>query len=78
MRMYKRYSGRRSVRSYRRPSTRGAKAHYVAKRTYRKAVRLPKRVLAKKYANTVGQIVYKSGRSRPSRGRRKRRGYRRY
>lgn len=50
---------------------RGLRAKRVARRAYRKARRLPKRILAKKYANAVGQIVFKSGRSRPSSGRRR-------
>jgi len=53
----------------------GRRARNVARKVYRRAIRTPKRILAKKYANTVGQIVRrKRGRSvRPSRGFRRRR-----
>lgn len=59
----------------------GRKAGKVARAVYRKARRMPKRVLAKKYANAVGQIVRKKPGKRvaPSRGRgfrRKRKAYR--
>lgn len=53
----------------------GTKARQIARRVYRKARRMPKKVLAKKYANTVGQIVKrKPGRRvKPSHGRSRRR-----
>ena len=48
----------------------GYQASKIAKRTYRKALKMSKRRLAKKYANTVGQIVRKKKgrRTKPSRG----------
>lgn len=49
---------------------RGRIAHKAARRAYRKMRRKPKMVVVKKYANTVGQIAYKSGKSRPSHRRR--------
>lgn len=65
----------------RRSSARGRLAKRIARQKYRQYRRMPKRKLAKKYANTVGQIVYKSRNTRPSRGRfasRFRRNYKRY
>ena len=62
----------------------GRQAKKVSKRVYRKALKTPKKILAKKYANTVGQIVRrkKGKRTKPSRGFRKkttrRRSKRRY
>jgi len=55
---------------------RGKLAKIKARKAYKRAIRLPKRVIAKKYANTVGQIVAKNGRRRPSHGRRGRKGRR--
>lgn len=45
-------------------------ARRIARKTFRKAIRTPKRILAKKYANTIGQIVRRKRgrRTRPSRG----------
>lgn len=73
---YKRYRTRRRLsglhgqrlhRFRSRKFRRKARAARVAsRRAYRKAVRLPKRLLAKTYANTVGQIAFKRGRTRPS------------
>lgn len=54
--------GRKSTRSL----SRGRRANRIARRTFRKVLRLPKRVVAKKYANTAGQIAFRSRRSRPS------------
>lgn len=58
----------------------GRQAKTTAKKTYRKAMRMPKRKLAKKYSNTVGQIVRrKPGRkTAPSRGYKRRGRRRRY
>lgn len=56
----------------------GRKARKISRKVFRKAMRTPKRVLAKKYANTVGQIVRRKPgrRTKPSHGwRRKRRRY---
>lgn len=55
-----------------RETRRGRMAHFASRRAYRRMRRLPRRVVAKAYANTVGQIVYRSGRMRPSHSRRTR------
>lgn len=48
----------------------GTKARKVSRAVYRKARKMPKKALAKKYANAVGQIVRRKPgkRVRPSRG----------
>lgn len=51
-------------------------ARIAKRRAFRKAKRLPKRVLAKKWANTVGQIAFRRGKARPSHSRKFRRGRR--
>lgn len=56
-----------------------AQARRVARKVYRTNIRKPKKVVVKKLANTVGQIVRRKPgrRTRPSHGR-KRRMRRRY
>lgn len=39
----------------------GKQAGRTARKVYRQALKMPKKRLAKKYANTVGQIVRRSG-----------------
>lgn len=45
-------------------------ARIASRRAYRKSMRMSKRRLAKTYANAVGQIAFRSGRSRASHRRR--------
>lgn len=67
---YRRRFGRRTKSRW------GRIAHAKARKAYRRVIKLPKRIVAKKYANTVGQIVFKSHKTRPSHGRKRRFGRR--
>lgn len=58
-----------------RSSARGRFAGRRARAVYRRSLRMPKRLLAKSYANTVGQIAYREyPRRKPMHGRRVRYG----
>ena len=66
------YGGLHGQRKHRQ-TVRGRIAHRASRNAYRKMIRKPKSVVVKAYANTVGQIAYREGRSRPLHTRRAKR-----